>query len=129
MFSIQAHYEKEHEREKVRYENELKDYQKSGKPAPSSMTAQKGSATPKTAPAKTTSKAPPKPAAKKEVPAAKSVKPQSDEDEDDDDDEKENVEEDEDDNDDDDDDEESEEESEEEEEEPAPVAKNPRKKN
>ncbi|CAF1325442.1 unnamed protein product [Rotaria magnacalcarata] len=36
-----AHYEKEHEQEKIRYENELKEYQKSGQPAPSSKVGQK----------------------------------------------------------------------------------------
>ncbi|CAF1086317.1 unnamed protein product [Rotaria sordida] len=36
-----AHYEKEHEREKIRYENELKEYEKSGEAAPSSKSVQK----------------------------------------------------------------------------------------
>lgn len=38
---FQAHYEKEHERDKQRYENELEAYEKSGQPAPSSKSAQK----------------------------------------------------------------------------------------
>ncbi|CAF3550636.1 unnamed protein product [Rotaria socialis] len=37
----QAHYEKEHEQEKIRFENELKEYQKSDQPAPPSKVGQK----------------------------------------------------------------------------------------
>ncbi|CAF2501818.1 unnamed protein product [Rotaria sp. Silwood2] len=102
-----AHYEKEHEREKIRYENELKDYEKSGEPAPSSKSAQKSNPPSKSTTTKSTTTT-----SKKNTAVVKNEKNESDNDEGDEDE-----------------DENASEEEEEEEEKPAPPVKNSRKKN
>ncbi|CAF0798723.1 unnamed protein product [Rotaria sp. Silwood1] len=110
-----AHYEKEHQQEKVRYENELKEYEKSGEPAPSSKSAQKNHP-----PSNSKTTKPVAKTSKKDTTAVKNEKHKSDDDDND----EEDVDEDKDEG-----ESEEKEEEEEEEETPAPPVKNSRKKN
>jgi len=106
---IKAHYEKEHERDKLRYENEMKEYNKPGAPAPKPEPKAKAPIKAKTSTATTKSSS---------NGSSSKKKPTVNEDDSKDDEEDSNS----------DDDEEEDESEEEEEEKPAPKAKGLRKK-